>query len=259
MHATNELAAPQFFALIGDPLRWELLRCLSQSDQRVGDLVELTGRAQNAVSYHLGALRDAGLVSGRRSAADGRDSYYRLHADRFRELVESASVALDPTVQIATRPARTGRRGQHQVLFLCTGNSARSQIAEALTNHRSAGVVKARSAGSHPKALHPNAVRVLAERGIDISRARTKHLDTMRHRSFDQVVTLCDKVKEVCPEFPGSPRNAHWSMADPATSADTHDETYPAFVATADDIDDRVGRLLAALTTPDKGASHADR
>ncbi|WP_289465359.1 arsenate reductase ArsC, partial [Klebsiella pneumoniae] len=78
--------------------------------------------------------------------------------------------------------------------------SGRSQIAEALMRARSEGRVEAHSAGSHPKALHPNAVRVLRERdGIDLSEARSKHLDEFAGQSFDRVITLCDKVKEVCP------------------------------------------------------------
>ena len=91
------------------------------------------------------------------------------------------------------------------MLFLCTGNSARSQIAEALIEHRSQAAIDARSAGSHPKPLHPNAVRVMAERGIDISRSPTEAPRPLRRERFDRVITLCDKVREVCPEFPGGP------------------------------------------------------
>ena len=134
----------------------------------------------------------------------------------------------------------------YNVLFLCTGNSARSQIAQALVEHRSEGAVAAASAGSRPKALHPNAVRVLAEHGIDIEGRPTRHLDRFRHQRFDRVVTLCDKVKEVCPAFPGDPVTAHWSIADPAAGG-SDDATYPAFCATYEDIDGRVRMLLAQL------------
>ena len=106
-------------------------------------------------------------------------------------------------------------------LFLCTGNSARSQIAEALVEHRSSGTVHARSAGSRPKPLHPNTVHVMAERGIDISGRPTKSLNRFTHTRFDRVITLCDKVREICPEFPGAPIAAHWSIADPASAGDT--------------------------------------
>jgi protein-tyrosine-phosphatase len=258
--AALDLRPSEFLQLIGDPLRWSLLEHLRHSDRRVGDLVGLTGRPQNVVSYHLGELRSAGLVTGRRSSADGRDTYYRLHPDRFAALLSDTAAALDPTLEVSITPAGPveHRRSRPRVLFLCTGNSARSQIAEALTVHRSEGTIDARSAGSHPKVLHPNAVRVLAERGIDISGATTKHLDTMRRVRFDRVVTLCDKVKEICPEFPGAPSPTHWSTADPATTAETDDATYPAFVAATDDIDLRVGHLLAEIRATQE-ARHAHR
>jgi protein-tyrosine-phosphatase len=134
------------------------------------------------------------------------------------------------------------------VLFLCTGNSARSQIAEALLEHRSGHAIEARSAGSHPKPLHPNAVRVMAERGLDIADRTTKHLGRFARNRFDRVITLCDKVKEVCPDFPGSPPTAHWSMADPAAEGDSDDASYPAFVRTAKEIEGRVDLLIARLT-----------
>ncbi len=261
MPKRTQPTAPEFLQLIGEPLRWDLLCHLRHGDQRVGDLVALTAKPQNIVSYHLGELRAAGLVSGRRSSADGRDTYYRVHLDRFAELLGTTAATLDPALGVATAKVATPRAGRRppRVLFLCTGNSARSQIAEALTTHCSAATVDARSAGSHPKALHPNAVRVLAERGIDIAHAATKHLDTMMRTRFDRVVTLCDKVKEVCPELPGHPRTAHWSIADPASSGDTDDATYPAFIAIADDIEDRVRRLLVDITTTTQEARRAHR
>ena len=122
-------------------------------------------------------------------------------------------------------------------------------MAEALLEQRSGHTIQARSAGSHPKPLHPNAVRVMAERGIDISDHSTKQLTRFTRSRFDRVVTLCDKVKEVCPEFPGSPRAAHWSMADPAAEGDSDDANYPAFVRTADEIEGRVDLLIAQLTS----------
>jgi protein-tyrosine-phosphatase len=134
------------------------------------------------------------------------------------------------------------------VLFLCTGNSARSQMAEGLLQERSGGAVQARSAGSHPKTLHPNAVRVMAELGIDISGRRAKHLSRFDRTRFDWVVTLCDKVRENCPEFPGQPVRSHWSMSDPDLAADTDVASYPAFVRTADELETRVGLLMAQLT-----------
>jgi len=222
--STSEHSPLQFLQLLADPQRWQLLVHLGRSDFRVGELAELMGKAQNLVSYHLGELRNAGLVSARRSSADGRDTYYRLDIGRCGELFGAAGAALHPALSVgpvvSERPRpRPARRRKQRILFLCTGNSARSQMAEALLEERSGHTVAARSAGSQPKVLHPNAVRVMAERGIDISGRPTKHLDRFARTQFDRVITLCDKVKEICPEFPGAPVTAHWSMVDPSTAA----------------------------------------
>ena len=242
---------PEILGLLSDPLRWQLVVELGRSDRRVGELVQLVGKPQNLVSYHLAELRRAGIVSARRSSADGRDVYYRADLFRCRDLLGEAGRALHPGLALAPASPDEVRppRGRPRLLFLCTGNSARSQIAEALVEHRSAGTVAARSAGSHPKPLHPNAVRVMAERGIDIAGRPTKSLTRFTGNRFHRVVTLCDKVREICPEFPASPITAHWSIADPATLGETDDATYPAFRAVADEIDSRVDLLLADLRT----------
>jgi protein-tyrosine-phosphatase/DNA-binding transcriptional ArsR family regulator len=246
----SETVPPQrFLQLVADPQRWELLGQLSHSDRRVNELAALTGKPPNLVSYHLGELRAAGLVVPRRSSADGRDTYYRLDVRRCGELFGAAATALHPALHLAPgepRPVRPSRR-KLRVLFLCTGNSARSQIAQALLEHHAGSSVEARSAGSHPKSLHRNAVRVMAERGIDIAGRPTTQLDRFVRQRFDRVVTLCDKVREICPDFPGSPTTAHWSMADPAAGTDDDEASYPAFVRTANEIDDRVQLLIAQL------------
>ncbi len=139
------------------------------------------------------------------------------------------------------------------ILFLCTGNSARSQIAEALAERLGGGLIRADSAGSQPKPLHPNAVRVMAERGIDIQGRRSKHLRDFSTRRFDYVISLCDRVREVCPEFPEHPALIHWSIPDPAREADTDEETYPAFVRTADELATRIRFLLELAGQPAAG------
>jgi len=242
---------PEILGLLGDPLRWQLVVELGRSDRRVGELVALVGKPQNLVSYHLAELRHAGIASARRSSADGRDVYYRADLFRCRDLLGASGLSLHPGLSLAPAPPDPvrPRRARPRVLFLCTGNSARSQIAEALVERRSAGAVEARSAGSHPKPLHVNAVRVMAERGIDISGRRTKSLTRFARSRFDRVVTLCDKVREICPEFPGTPITAHWSVADPATTGDDDTATYPAFRHVADEIEDRVALLLADFNT----------
>ena len=257
MESTNE--AHQLLKVIADPHRWAILSHLALSDRRVGELTDLVGRPQNLVSYHLRELREAGLVSSRRSSLDGRDTYYRLDLDRCGTLLAGSAAALHPALRLVpgnqTMPERTGRAPR--VLFLCTGNSARSQMAEALLEHRSNHAVAARSAGSHPKSLHPNAVRVMDERGIDISRCTPKSLSRYAGSRFDYVVTLCDKVREVCPEFPGGPVTIHWSMPDPAAEGSSDEESYPAFDRTADELNVRIDQLIARLFASQGGSAHA--
>ena len=240
-----ETRPPALFQLAGHPIRWRLLAELAASDRRVRELTHAVGEPQNLVSYHLRLLRSGGLVSSHRSAFDGRDSYYGLDLARHGALFAATGAfeASDPPV---ARPLR--------ILFLCTGNSSRSQIAEALIERLSGGAVRAWSAGSRPKELHPNAVRVMAARGIDISRNETKSLDLFADERFDLVITLCDKVREVCPEFSGTPDALHWSVPDPAAAPGTDDETSAVFERTAVDLEARITFLLHRL-----GAGGPDR
>jgi protein-tyrosine-phosphatase/DNA-binding transcriptional ArsR family regulator len=247
--ALERTAPVEFLQLAGHPLRWQLLDELARSDRAVHELTARLGEAQNLVSYHLGKLRDAGLVRMRRSSADGRDAYYTADLTRIGELLTATADALHPGLLPTAPPSPRDVPAPARILFLCTGNSARSQMAEALVRERSAGVVQACSAGSHPKPLHPNAVRVMREEhGIDLSGNESKHLGVFADSRFDWVITLCDKVREVCPEFPGDPEAIHWSMADPAAGHADDDASYPAFRQTAADLETRIEFLLAVLT-----------
>lgn len=240
---------PAFVRLASHPLRWRLMSELAVSDYRVRELTARVDQPQNLVSYHLRLLRDGGLVTSGRSSADRRDSYYHLDLDRCARAVTESGTALHPllampseghaaTVPPVSRPL--------EVLFVCTGNSARSVIAEALLRHRAAGVGSATSAGTRPKPdLHPHAVRVLADEfGLDVSGQPPRDLQDLADRRFDVVVTLCDRAREVCTELTGGLRTAHWSVPDPATA----DDGYPAFRRAAADIDARVRHLLPVLT-----------
>lgn len=241
------LAAPDFLRLAGHPVRWALLRELSRSDLQVHELTALLGQPQNLVSYHLGKLRSGQLVSARRSSADARDTYYTADLDRLSGLLAATGLALHPGLRLAPAPPapfRAARSPAVRVLFLCTGNSSRSQIAEAVARERSGGHIQAYSAGSHPKPIHPDAVRVMAARGISLAGHRPKHMDVFAGQRFGYVITLCDKVREVCPEFPGHPAPVHWSIPDPAAT----DTGYPAFERTAAELDTRIRFLIAAVS-----------
>jgi protein-tyrosine-phosphatase len=217
------------------------------------------------VSYHLRRLRAEGIVSVRRSSADGRDSYYAVDLVRCEELLQCAGGALHPALwlvpaQPVARRTQGRRRRQKRILFLCTGNSARSQIAEALLEQMSEGTIEAASAGSSPKPLHRNAVRVMKKRGIDISANRTKQLDEYVSQRFDVVITLCDRVREVCPEFPSHPDLVHWSIPDPSLEGPSNQATYPAFERTAAELETRIGFLLHQLDEPStRRSTHAER
>jgi protein-tyrosine-phosphatase/DNA-binding transcriptional ArsR family regulator len=245
---------PAVFQLAGHPLRWRLLVELAESDRRVGELIDALDQSQPLVSYHLRQLRVGGVVTARRSSFDGRDSYYSLDLEGYSRLLADAGAALHPALQLSVHPAlaATRPRRRPRLLFLCTGNSARSQMAEALLRELSGGRVQAFSAGSKPKHIHANAVAVMRARGIDISKQQSKHLERFARQRFDRVVTLCDRVREVCPEFPGEPRAIHWSIADPAAQPGTDAETYPAFERTAAELETRIGFLLHRLSTPNK-------
>ncbi len=235
---------PAFVRLASHPLRWRLLTALAGSDHRVRELVTLVGQPQNLVSYHLRLLRGGGLVTATRSSFDGRDSYYHLELDRCADAMAATGAALHPALHPGAAAPSVGRR-RIAVLFVCTGNSARSPIAEALLCHHTGGRVRTTSAGTRPKAqLHPDTARVLREAfGIDVSDQRPRPLATVVRRRFDHVITLCDKAREACPEFDHHPRRAHWSIPDP--TAETDDRR---FHHTAAEIDARVRRLVPALT-----------
>ncbi len=244
------IAPPEFLQLAGHPLRWRLLAELSKSDRTVHELTAELGEAQNLVSYHLRKLREAGLVSARRSSFDGRDAYYAVDLARFGSLLSATASALHPGLGMPQPAAAHDGRPPVRVLFLCTGNSARSQIAEAIVRSRSGGAVEVHSAGSHPKPMHPNAVRVLRdELGVDPATHEPTHLDQFVGQRFDWVISLCDKVREVCPEFPGEPRTVHWSIADPSPITGAR-ESWKAFRALTSELQTRVTFLLAYLENP---------
>lgn len=245
---------PTFVELAGHPIRWELLCELARSDRKVRELAKALRQRQGLISYHLGRLRSARLVTARRSAADGRDAYYTLDLARCRDLIAATAEALHPGLRLqpapAPEPGPVAGASPARILFLCTGNSARSQMAEALVGTLGGGLAVGVSAGSHPKDLHPHAVGVMKERGLDISAWRAKSLDEFRDQEFDIVVTLCDRVREVCPEFPGAGRLVHWSIPDPSTAAAPDDDPCRAFREVADDLATRISFLLRDLPTP---------
>jgi len=131
-----------------------------------------------------------------------------------------------------------------RVLFICTKNSARSQMAEALANHDLAGKYEAFSAGTEPSSVHPLAIDVMKELGIDISRNRSKGLEEFAGQEFDYVITLCSQADEACPVFFGGTRKMHMGFSDPAATAGSDEEKITAFRRVRDLIRDQVVGFL---------------
>ena len=137
-----------------------------------------------------------------------------------------------------------------RVLFLCTHNAARSQMAEGLLRHLSRGEVEAHSAGTEATRVRPLATRAMAELGIDISRHESKTLDHFLTEPFDAVITVCDDANEACPTFPSGKRRLHWSFPDPSKATGTEAEQLATFRAVRDAIRRRIEEeLLPSLPT----------
>lgn len=248
MVATNAQRMPYFLKLLAHDLRWRILRALAQSDYRVQELIKVLKQPPNLVSYHLKRLRDAKLVRERRSSADGRDIYYSLDLDKLRNLYLASGNALHP---VLTEPApdeasHTVTGKPVRVLFLCTHNSARSQMAEGLARTLGKGEIEAFSAGTEPSRVHPDAIRAMAELGIDIRQQHSKSMTEYLGQHFDYVITVCDRARESCPLFPGDPVRIHWSFPDPA-EIENPTARARAFKQTASELMTRISNLLLII------------
>jgi arsenate reductase len=139
-------------------------------------------------------------------------------------------------------------RLKKRVLFLCTGNAARSQMAEALARADHGDVLDPVSAGSRPAGfVHPLAIRALEELGLSMDGAHSKSADEFRNEDFDVVVTVCDSAAQDCPTWPGAKRIEHWSIEDPSYGPDDPATRYDRFVATRDEIRRRMDELVSTL------------
>jgi arsenate reductase len=127
-----------------------------------------------------------------------------------------------------------------KVLFLCTENACRSQMAEGLVNHFLAGKVRAFSAGVAPTRLNPRAVQVMGELGIDISQQKAKSVADLPEKQFDLVVTVCDNARETCPFFPGAGRLEHLGFSDPGRATGTEDEILAVFRRVRDEMREKI-------------------
>lgn len=131
-----------------------------------------------------------------------------------------------------------------RVLILCTGNSARSQMAEGLLRHDAGDLFEVFSAGTKPTRVRPEAITVMHELGIDIANQRSKSLDEFAGQEFDYVITVCDDTKENCPIVPAKARPIHWSIEDPAAVAGTEEQRLAVFRRIRDELREHLRSLV---------------
>jgi ArsR family transcriptional regulator, arsenate/arsenite/antimonite-responsive transcriptional repressor / arsenate reductase (thioredoxin) len=247
--ATSTPEVADFFRTLADSTRLAIIRMLALSDRKAGELGSALHLPSNAVSYHLKQLRSLGLLHDHRSGADGRDVYYRLDLDHLTHLYADAGDTLHPGLGASlpqpsgTTAAQAASPTPLRVLFLCTHNSARSQLAEALMRQMVGEHVEVYSAGSMPTEVHPDTITVLRELGIDPSALYAKSLDRFIGERFDYIITVCDRVRDACPAFVGDPNQIHWSFPDPVVVEDP-ERRLKAFRQVAAELRTRIGYLL---------------
>lgn len=256
----------RFLRAVGDEARLLIVQALTYSDLRAGELSAIALLPSNALAFHLKRLSAVGLLLRRQSAADGRDVYYHLDMSRLLALYAATGDALYPTLRGLPDYSDGSERGAPmsspeaaharvsrplRVLFLCTHNSARSQMAEALLRQMGGDQVEAFSAGSQPTEVHPDAIAALRESGIPTDSLYAKPLDQFLGERFDYIITVCDRVRDICPSFPADPAQAHWSIADPAVIEDA-DQRAKVFRDTLVELQTRL-RYLFLLPHPHTG------
>jgi protein-tyrosine-phosphatase/DNA-binding transcriptional ArsR family regulator len=221
-------------AALGDPARLAIADALALGDGSPGEIASRLGMASNLVAHHLGVLAGAAVIERSRSEADRRRTYVRLRPQALAALVAPA---------LAT-PGR--------VVFVCTRNSARSQLAAALWARHS--TIPAASAGTQPASrVHPRAVRTAKRHGLRLDPARTAHIDAVC-RAGDLVIAVCDHAHET---LPADPARLHWSVPDPVPV-----DTDAAFETAFRDISARIDLLTPALpasVAPAAADSHPAR
>ncbi|KUL25710.1 arsenate reductase/protein-tyrosine-phosphatase family protein [Actinoplanes awajinensis] len=224
--ALSLVARARVHAALGDPARLAIVDALTLGDASPGEISVALGIPTNLVAHHVKVLQDAGLLARTRSEGDRRRTYLRLVPGMLSSL---------------TAP---GLAGAERVVFVCTHNSARSQLAAALWRDRIGGTVT--SAGTHPAPrVHPRAVRVAHDHGLALDPTGTHHVEDVVHDG-DLIIAVCDNAHE---DLTGAVRpRLHWSVPDPARV-----DTDAAFEAAYTDLADRIDRIAPVLTT---GADH---
>ncbi len=213
-----------WFRALSEPIRLRLAVLLAgRGEICVCELAEAVGEQHFKVSRHLGIMRSAGMVNPRR---EGTWMYYSIvrPETKFEKSIINClaeSFALDETVKSDLKRIK-GRRcpSKLKVLFLCTGNSCRSQMAEGWAKHLKKSSIEPYSAGVVKKGVDPLAVRVMREAGVDISPQKSKTVFEVLDKKFDYVITLCSDAQKTCPVFPGKAKVVHKGFDDPPALAE---------------------------------------
>jgi protein-tyrosine-phosphatase/DNA-binding transcriptional ArsR family regulator len=250
-------AVVSVFEALGQRSRLDVFRrlvALAPAGAFPGELAASLGLPAATLSFHLKALSQAGLV---RALPQGRQIEYRAEPGAIDALiaflVEHCGGAGDPPPlgsTLAGSAARSTAQGPYRVLFVCTRNSARSQIAESIANQLGHGRLLAFSAGSDPaEAMHPGARALLQSAGFKVQGLQPKHWDRFAGEGapeFDFIITLCDRAaSEPCPVWQGHPATAHWSIPDPALHAEGSETARLAFIDVMARLQQRIALLLA--------------
>jgi protein-tyrosine-phosphatase len=239
----TQLQPPQVIGMLAHPIRWRVVKALSVSDRRVRELVETLGEPYNLVSYHLKLLRQANMVELRKSDADSRDLYYSLNMDKLQDNYQKVARAINPGWTLKEADQVSVHIPPRRVLFLCTHNSARSQIAEGILRHLGGVNYLVASAGNLPQPIHPETLAVMKEFGVNVSNQYSKHITDLQDQSFDEVITVCDRVREACPTYEFCIPTIHWSIPDPAEISDPVERRI-AFAQTAQEIERRIRQFM---------------
>lgn len=235
-----------FLGLLSNKVRWNLVQALAKSDFSVAELQKKARVSQNLVSYHLGKLKKSKLINETRSIADGREVYYSLNLELLRSLFFSLGDNLHPALN-PNEDAQASKSVPVRVLFVCTHNSARSQMAEGILRAKAGERVEVFSAGTEATKVNPLAIESMRKLGIDISDQKSKDLEQFLGKRFDFVITVCDRAKESCPIFPGVREQIHWSFPDPADVKGSHEEKAKAFDETARQLSQRINFLILMI------------
>ncbi|TAK13657.1 MAG: ArsR family transcriptional regulator [Anaerolineae bacterium] len=258
--------------VLADSQRLQILNLIIEGTHTSRALSAATGLSKNLLSHHLKTLKDAGLVKVDRDPLDQRWQYHTPDSHRLTEVQFLLSHFLHPA-RIQPRSGIYGPHGQPapyqpprhiqfdkefgmtstkiKMIFLCSGNSARSQMAEAFLRHHAGDDFEVYSAGTEPKGMNPYTVRAMDELGIDMSGHHSKSVrEFLGHMNFGYVITVCDDAEENCPAvFLSQGQHLHWSFEDPAKAAGSDEEVLAKFRGVRDQINNRIQAWLTELET----------